>query len=285
MSAGPSIRTAIAEGQGRLEHAGIHPSARMDAEFLLMHAMQKPRAFLFANPNYVLSEDELQRFQHSLARRELHEPIQYITGEVEFYGLPLFVDARVLIPRPETEHVVEAVLERMSTTGALRVVDVGTGSGAIAVAIAVHRPLVNITALDISPDALELAARNASHHGVADRIRFLASDLLSAVETEGFDIVFSNPPYIAIGEGPMLSKQVREHEPAIALFAGSSGHEIYERLIPQARRVLKRGGWLVLEIGFGQQDALSQLLADWSEVSSISDLQGIPRVVCARVPQ
>ena len=285
MSQGSSIRAAIADAQARLERAGIHPTARMDAELLLMHAIQRPRAFLLANPEYVLSDEEFEKFQQSLLRRQLHEPIQYIMGTMEFYGLQLFVDARVLIPRSETEHLVEAVLERTPVDRPIRIVDVGTGSGAIAIAMAAHRPLANVAALDISPAALELATRNANHHGVADRIRFLVSDVLSAVETEQFDVVVSNPPYIAIGEGPSLSRQVREHEPAVALFAGDTGHEIYERLIPQTKRVLKSGGWLALEFGFGQKDALSRLLAGWSEVSFISDLQGIPRVVCARLPQ
>jgi len=283
MPSGSSIRTSIADARARFNQAGIHPSAHMDAELLLMHAIQKPRAFLLANPDYVLSEEELQRFQRSVSRRELHEPIQYITGEVEFYGLSLFVDNRVLIPRPETEHLVESVLERTAMDNPCRIADVGTGSGAIAIAIAVHRPLAKITALEISPGALELAARNAKRHGLTDQIRFLTSDLLFEVQSEQFDLVVSNPPYIANGEGPALSRQVREHEPAVALFAGSSGHEIYERLIPQAKAVLKPGGWLVLEIGFGQKDSLSQLLADWSKVSFIADLQGIPRVACARL--
>jgi release factor glutamine methyltransferase len=285
MLAGSSLRSAIAEAQARLERAKILATARMDAELLLMYAIKKPRAFLLANPDYVLSDEELQRFQRSLSRRELHEPIQYITGEVEFYGLSLFVDSRVLIPRPETEHLVESVLERTAIDAPLRIVDVGTGSGAIAIAIATHRSHTRITALDISQDALDLATPNAKNHGVADRIRFLASDLLSAVEKEQFDVVVSNPPYIANGDGPSLSRQVREHEPAVALYAGDSGLEIYERLIPQTSRILKPGGWLALEIGFGQQDALSRLLAEWDEVSFIPDLQGIPRVACARLPK
>lgn len=285
MSPASSIRAAIADAQARLERADLHQSARMDAELLLMHAIERHRAFLLANPDFVLAKEELQKFQHLLTRREHHEPIQYITGEVEFYGLTLFVDARVLIPRPETEHLVEAVLERTPADTPLRIVDVGTGSGAIAIALAVHRPQASITTLDISQDALELATSNASHHGVADRIRFLASDLLSVVKSERFDVVVSNPPYVANGEMPSLSRQVREHEPAVALFAGDTGYEIYERLIPQAKRVLKPGGWFALEIGFGQKDALARLLAEWSEVSFISDLQGIPRVACACLPK
>lgn len=285
MFAGSSIRAVIANAQERLRGAEIHSSARLDAELLLMNAIQRPRAFLLANPEYVLLEEEGEKFRLSLARRELHEPVQYITGSVEFYGLQLFVDASVLIPRPETEHLVEAVLEKAPVDRPLRIVDVGTGSGAIAIALAAHRPLANVTALDISSAALDLATRNAARHGLANRIRFLASDLLSEVTAEQFDIVVSNPPYIANGERPALGRQVRDYEPAVALFAGDTGHEIYERLIPEAKRVLRSGGWLAMELGFGQNDALLQLLAQWSEISFVSDLQGIPRVVYARLPQ
>jgi release factor glutamine methyltransferase len=285
MSLSSSIRAVIVDAQERLHRAEIHPSARLDAELLLMNAIQKPRAFLLANPDYVLSEKEREKFERSIARRELHEPIQYITGTVEFYGLPLSVDPSVLIPRPETEHLVEAVFERAPVDWPVRIVDVGTGSGAIAIALAAHRPLANVTALDISSAALELATCNAVRHGLANRIRFIASDLLSEVMMEQFDIVVSNPPYIANGEKSALSRQVSDYEPAVALFAGDTGHEIYERLIPEAKCVLRPGGWLAMEFGFGQKGALSQLLAQWSEVSFVDDLQGIPRVVCARLPQ
>src|SRR5450631_1502925 len=154
MILGTSVRTAIADARARLQRADIQSSARMDAELLLMNAIQRPRAFLLASPDYVLSKGEFEKFQQSVARREVHEPIQYITGTVEFYGLPLFVDASVLIPRPETEHLVDAVLERTPVDRPIRIVDVGTGSGAIAIALAVHRPLANVTALDISSAAL-----------------------------------------------------------------------------------------------------------------------------------
>ena len=283
MSPRVSIRTAMADAQVRLQRAEIDSPARLDAELLLINAIQRPRTFLLANPDYILSQDEYEKFQRFLARREVHEPIQYILGTVEFYGLPLLVNASVLIPRPETEHLVEAVLEKTAADTQIRIVDVGTGSGAIAIALAVHRPLASVTALDISPAALELATRNAAQHELSDRIRFLTSDLLSEVSTDRFDVVVSNPPYVANGEVPVLSRQVRDYEPAVALFAGETGHEIYDRLIPQAKQVLNPGGWLVMEIGFGQKDALSRLLADWTEVSFVSDLQGIPRVACARL--
>ena len=253
MSLRVSIRTAMADAQARLQRAEIDSPARLDAELLLMNAIQRPRAFLLANPDYILSQDEYEKFQRFLARREVHEPIQYILGTVEFYGMPLLVNANVLIPRPETEHLVETVLEKTPADTPVRIVDVGTGSGAIAIALAVHRPLASITALDISPAALELATRNAEQHGLSDRIRFLTSDLLSEVSTEQFDVVVSNPPYVANGEEPVLSRQVRDYEPAVALFAGETGHEIYERLIPQAKQrsqarwMARHGDWLWTE--------------------------------------
>jgi release factor glutamine methyltransferase len=162
----------------------------------------------------------------------------------------------------------------------LRIADVGTGSGAIAVALAHALPQAQVTALDISPAALAVARSNAEIHCVSDRIRLLKSDLLEALTGERFDMIVSNPPYVADDE--VLEPQVHEYEPASALFAGAEGLDIYRRLIPEAQRALKPGGWLLLEIGHGQRDALAKLLAAWDNVSFIADLQGIPRVACAQ---
>jgi release factor glutamine methyltransferase len=206
--------------------------------------------------------------------------VQYITGVQEFFGLPFEVSPAVLIPRPETEHLVEAVLERFGRESSPRIVDVGTGSGAIAVALAHALPRSQVTAVDLSSAALEVARRNAERHGVLERVTLLQSDLLAVLESADFEVVLSNPPYIA--EGEVLEPQVLNYEPRSALYAGPTGLEIYERLIPQARRVLKPQGWLMLEIGYGQSTALSRLLSDWNEVSFLNDLQGIPRVVQAK---
>jgi release factor glutamine methyltransferase len=226
----------------------------------------------------------VNRYREAIARRALSEPIQYITGEREFYGLRFAVTPDVLIPRPETEHLVEAAIERIPPNAPFYITDVGTGSGAIAIALAVARPLATITAIDSSPIALQVAKENAVAHGVGDRITFRESDLLANVGQSECDLVVSNPPYIANGERETLDAEVRDYEPASALFAGPTGLEVYERLIPQAATALQPGGWLIMEIGAGQQFQLTQLLKDWRNVGFEPDLQGIPRVVLAQRP-
>ena len=256
------------------------PTARRDAELLLMRATGKDRAFLLTHPGTELTPGQQSTYEQWLVRRARHEPIQYITGEQEFYGLALHVTPGVLIPRPETEHLVEALLEQIPHNAPLRIADIGTGSGAIAIALARHLPHASITALDISQPALAIARENAERHKVADRIRFLESDLLEAVAHEKLDAIVSNPPYVPDSE--VLDPQVRDFEPRTALYAGPSGLDVYQRLIPQAWAALKPGGWLLMEIGHGQRNALNELLKEWSGVSFVNDLQGIPRVAIAR---
>ena len=263
--------------------------ARSDAELLLLHTLQIPRANLLAHPERAITKAQQSAYADAIARRLLHEPIQYITGHQEFYGLDLQVTPAVLIPRPETEHLVEAVLTHFKSFAnhPIRIADVGTGSGAIAIALAVHLPQAQITALDLSPEALHIAEANVRQHNLAHRIRLLRSDLLSALTPESqtsqpFDAIVSNPPYIPDSDAPHLHPQVRDYEPPTALFAGSSGLEIYRRLIPQARAALKPDGLLALEIGHGQRPALTDLLVSWQNVAFINDLQQIPRVVLAR---
>ena len=275
-----TIRGALAYGLNAL--SGLE-TARRDAELLLMHALGRDRVHILTYPDAQLTPEQAAIYEAWLARRLRHEPVQYIVGEQEFYGLKFRVTRDVLIPRPETEHLVEALLARISHDTPISIADVGTGSGAIAVALAHALPQSRLTALDISPAALAVAEENAVTHGVTERIRFLQSDLLAAVQGGSFDAVVSNPPYVA--EDEVLEAQVRDYEPAAALFAGPKGLDIYERFIPQARAALKPGGWLLMEIGHGQRDDLASLLVDWSEVSFIDDLQGIPRVACARRPE
>ena len=272
-----TIGAALSSGATRLNES---PTARRDAELLLMHVVGRDRAFLLTHPEAQLNSAQSENYKGWLARRARHEPVQYITGEQEFFGLKFRVSPDVLIPRPETEHLVEAVLARVERDTPLRIADVGTGSGAIAVALAHALPQAQVTALDISPAALAVARSNAEIHCVSDRIRLLKSDLLEALTGERFDMIVSNPPYVADDE--VLEPQVHEYEPASALFAGAEGLDIYRRLIPEAQRALKPGGWLLLEIGHGQRDALAKLLAAWDNVSFIADLQGIPRVACAQ---
>jgi release factor glutamine methyltransferase len=269
---------ALQAARARL--AAISKNPRRDAELLLVHLLGWDQAALLTHPERVLSPAEAYQFESMLRRRLASEPVQYITGVQEFFGLPFEVSPAVLIPRPETEHLVEAVLERFSREANPRIVDVGTGSGAIAVALAHAIPRSRVTAVDLSSAALEVAQRNAERHGVLERVMLLQSDLLAALGSEEFEVVVSNPPYIAQGE--VLEPQVLNYEPRSALYAGPTGLEIYERLIPQARRVLKPQGWLMLEIGYGQSSALSKLLSDWNEVRFLDDLQGIPRVVQAK---
>jgi release factor glutamine methyltransferase len=255
---------------------------RRDAELILAHVLGCDQTVLLTHPERPLSTKEAEQFEALLKRRLASEPVQYLTGTQEFFGLLFEVSPDVLIPRPETEHLVEAVLERFDPDANPRIADVGTGSGAIAVAIALALPQSRVTAVDLYPSALEIARRNAERHGVIDRVTLLQSDLLAAAASMEFDVVVSNPPYIADGE--VLEVQVANYEPRSALYAGPTGLEIYQRLIPQARTVLKPRGWLIMEIGYGQQRALEALLADWSVVGFVPDLQGIPRVVQARKP-
>jgi release factor glutamine methyltransferase len=264
-------------------------SKPQDAGYLLRHVLAISQASLLANHDRVLTQEQLAAYQALIARRITHEPVQYITGEREFYGLPFRVSPAVLIPRNATEHLVQAVLDHIQSLGRanepMRVVDVGTGSGAIAVALAYHLPHAQLTALDLSREALEMAASNAQLNSVDQRIRFVESDLLSAVQDQpGFDVVVSNPPYVPSEDRDSLHPQVREFEPAPALFAGAEGMDIYRRLVPQAHAALKADGLLAMELGFGQRQAIDRLLAGWNDVRFINDLEQIPRVVLARKP-
>ncbi|NYF91957.1 peptide chain release factor N(5)-glutamine methyltransferase [Tunturiibacter empetritectus] len=281
------LRQAITNAASELA-ANPHLSelAHRDAELLLLHTLQISRVTLIAHPDRDLSPEQDTLYQIAIKRRLQLEPIQYITGEQEFYGLRLHVNPAVLIPRPETEHLVEAVLKLIPANQPVKLVDIGTGSGAIAIALAVHLPLAEIIAVDLSLDALAIAERNAHDHNVADRIQFLTSDLLAAVKSHGatFDAIVSNPPYIPESDRLTLHPQVREHEPAAALFAGETGLDLYRRLIPEALSALKPTGLLALEIGHGQQQPLTHLLAGWNDLTFLNDLQQIPRVALARKP-
>jgi release factor glutamine methyltransferase len=280
-----TLRQAIAAAAAQLandEH--LRATASRDAELLLLHTLQISRVTLLTRPGRELSTEQQALYRASIRRRLKQEPIQYITGEQEFYGLLLDVTPAVLIPRPETEHLVEAVLARLPKDVQLQIADIGTGSGAIAIALAVHLPQAEITALDLSPETLAVAAANARKHSVANRVHIIESDLLSAVGQSGqsFDAIVSNPPYIPESDRATLHPQVRDHEPAAALFAGPDGLDLYRRLIPQAHGALKPNGLLALEIGHGQRKAIAVLLESWQEVSFVEDLQQIPRVVLAR---
>ena len=267
--------------------AGPHlERARLDAEVLLLHVLGKNKAWLMAHADEQLAGDQSARYAELLERRYRGEPIQYITGEAEFYGLPFRVTRDVLIPRPETEHVVEKVLEFAARFSQPRIIDVGTGSGAIAVALAHHLPCARITATDIWAHALDLAHSNAGSNGVSNRIRFLPGDLFDPVAKEQFEIVVSNPPYVSHNDRDSLAVEVRNHEPALALFAGEDGLEVFRRLIPAAFAALIPGGSVVLEIGYGQEAAVRALLSasGFDQIEFTPDLQGISRVASAYRP-
>jgi release factor glutamine methyltransferase len=272
--------------------AGPHAErARRDAEELLLLALQRTshevnRAWLFAHGEDSMPPEAASELKTLVHRRAAGEPMQYIAGEAEFYRLPFLVDRHVLIPRPETELLVECVGRLAPQFRRPRILDVGTGSGAIAITLAHERPAAAVTATDVSEPALALARRNAERLGLADRIRFLEGDLLAPVAGEQFDIVVSNPPYVAERDRETLSVEVRDFEPALALFAGEDGLAVYGRLIPAAFSVLAPGGFIALEIGYGQQDGVQALLAEsrFVQIEFTADLQGIPRAASAQRP-
>jgi release factor glutamine methyltransferase len=274
----------VLEGTVRLSFGPHSERARADAELLLMHVLGRERAWILAHREETLTDLQAQQYVELLERRYRGEPIQYIIGEVEFYGLPLKVSPAVLIPRPETEHLVEKVLKLLPHFSNPRIVDVGTGSGAIAIALAHEWPRGAITGIDTSAAALDLARLNAGRTGFADRIRFLQGNLLAPVTGEQFDVVVSNPPYVPATDCDSLSVEVRDYEPAMALFAGEDGLDVYRRLIPAARAALVPGGFIALEIGCGQAQAIEGLLnaSGFQSVELTPDLQGISRVASAQ---
>jgi len=288
-----ALTTAIA----RLTEARV-PSPRMNAELLLRFILDSDRAYLYAHPERELMPEEQARYDEVLRQRARGVPAQYITGHQEFWGMDFIVTPAVLIPRPETEHLIETVLklachpEERSEGSAVandqrrttsdRIVDVGTGSGCIAIALAKELPNAEIHATDISPDALEIAEANAARHQMQTRINFHDTDLLRGLESESFDLVVSNPPYVGESEEDQVQLEVRKFEPRNAVFAGPTGLEVIERLIPQAQRVLKPGGWLILEVSGSIAGGVRRLLKEWTNLRITSDLQGIPRVALAQ---
>jgi release factor glutamine methyltransferase len=291
------IRAALEEGISRLRGRSV-PSHTLAAEILLMYALGRDRTWLYTHPEVVLDPAAKQKYFTLVERRASGEPTQYLTGKQEFWGLEFEVTPDVLIPRPETEHVVEVALERLGLRGihihpesgapgsALRIADIGTGSGCLAVALANELPQAEILATDISAPALAVAKRNAAQHAVADRIHFEQADLLvhHLQDSRLFDLIVSNPPYVARNEADHLPREVRDHEPKLALFPGPTGLEIYPRLIGQAASLLNPEGILVLELGYDSADHVRGIFAAepcWTNVTLTKDLAGIPRVIAA----
>jgi release factor glutamine methyltransferase len=283
-----TLKQALSTAITRLASSEV-PSPRMNAELLLMFTLGRDRAYLYAHPERELDADEARSYEHALAERERGVPTQYITGHQEFWGMDLIVTPAILIPRPETEHVVEAVLELIKPApgnpkpeARSRIVDVGTGSGCIALALAKELPQAEIFATDISSAALEMARANAARLQFADRIRFRETDLLDGFQDDSLDFVVSNPPYVGESEEDQVQLEVRKFEPRNAVFAGHKGTEVIERLIPQAYAALKPGGWLVMEISGTIAEDVKKLLRRWNQVQIKPDLQSIPRVALAQ---
>jgi release factor glutamine methyltransferase len=282
-----TLREALTSAITRLTAANA-PSPRLNAELLLMFTLDCDRAYLHAHPERELSLAEQARYDEALGERARGVPAQYITGHQEFWGMDFIVTPAVLIPRPETEHVIETVMQLESAgrsarpTQTLRIVDAGTGSGCIALALAKELPQAEIHATDISSAALEIARANAARHQLEGRVRFHESDLLQGLEPGTLDFVVSNPPYVGESEQDQIQLEVRKFEPRQAVFAGPTGLEVIARLIPQARGTLKPGGRLVMEISGTIADDVRHALAGWDDVRITKDLQEIPRVISAR---
>jgi release factor glutamine methyltransferase len=308
------IRRALGDAIAHLESARV-PSARLAAELLLMHVLACDRAWLYAHPEKEIGAEAKERFLALVTRRAEGFPTQYLTGRQEFWGLEFEVTPEVLIPRPETEHVVEVALDRLrarlSATPdelkdvVLHIADVGTGSGCLAVALASELPNARVFATDLSAAALAVARRNAARNCVAARIEFAQSNLLEAFSPEyestqvensasrdadhgprttaSFDLIVSNPPYVAIADAASLPREVREHEPPAALFAGESGLDFYAPLVRAAEMALAPGGALVVELGYNAAGHVRSLLerANWRDIAITNDLAGVARVASA----
>ena len=280
-----SLHERLADARETLIRAGIPAEeAALDAEVLARHVLDCDRATLLTRARDPLPS-AFDRLYHALiARRVAREPVAYIVGHREFWGLEFDVTLAVLIPRPETELVVEEALASLPRRDIVRhIIDVGTGSGCLAVTLAVEFPPANVTATDTSHEALAVAYRNADRHNVIGRITFVQADVLKDL-TEPADLIVSNPPYVPAGDAATLQAEVARYEPASALYGGPDGLDVIRRLVGTARQHLAAGGWLIIEFGFGQEAAVREVAreAGWNVARIRSDLQGIPRVAVLR---
>lgn len=287
MTEASTVKRVLDQATGYLAQKGSE-SARLDAQLLLGHVCDLDKVQLYVQYDRPLLAGELAAFRDLVKRRARGEPVAYILGKKEFYGRPFSVDARVLVPRPETEHLVDVALKYVRDGGieAPRIVDVGTGSGALAVTLAAELPGAVVAAIDVSPDALTLAALNAERHGVRDRVRFVRGDALDPIATEGSaDVVVSNPPYLDDALMATLPPDVRDHEPRLALYGGPDGLDVLRRIHTGAIRVLKPGGLLAVEVaGDAQAEALAALWRDggaFEPAETVRDYQKLARIVWA----
>lgn len=279
-----TIQQALMQGRDLLAGASI-AEPRINAEVLLLRAIRLEvpvdRAWLYAHGHEELRELWWIHYGRYLHQRMSGKPTQYITGVQEFYGRDFRVTPDVLIPRPETEHLVERALALSRAHGLTRIADIGTGSGAIAASLSLELSL-RLVASDLSPAAIAIAQSNARQLGA--EVTCVCGDLTSMLRSESLDLLVTNPPYVPLRDQPTMQIEVRDHEPSLALFAGDDGLEVYSRLIPDAWRVLRTQGWLVMELGQGSRDAVGQMLRDWIAVETVNDLAGIPRVIAAKKP-
>lgn len=276
-----SIIQAQAAGAKSLRSAGVVDS-RLEAGSLLAHALNRDRTYVITHANDLITGEDLDRFRTLIARRAAREPLQYIVGYQEFFKLTFEVTRDVLIPRPETEIIVEAALELADREPALAILDVGTGTGCIVISLLNELKNARALAIDISPNALEVARRNAQCHNVSDRLTLVqANSLLTLDQRDGFSLIVSNPPYIPAGEIATLQSEVREYEPLTALASGADGLDHIRALLRETPQLLHQNGYFIFEMGFGQSEAVEQLIdhTTWHLVEVRKDLQGIPRTV------
>jgi len=275
-----TISQALAEAKSLLHDAGI-PEPSKEASSLLAFALKCDRTYLIAHCDDDLTKEESISFESLVQRRASHEPYQYIVGVQEFFGLEFEVTPAVLIPRPETEILVEAAIEFLSTKDQPTFCEIGVGSGCISVSILKKLPDARAIAVDISTAALDQAIANARKHNVDDRINFMISDVYASVPVSRFDAIVSNPPYVPAVDLQSLQAEVRDHEPTVALMGGASGLDVIERVINGAYKRLFNGGVLLVEIGFKQSALVDVMLGreSWVDVGFLPDLQGIPRIL------
>lgn len=288
----PTIQQAITEGALRLHASGIDQERRT-AGLLLCHITGVDRTHLLTKSEEQIGEQQFHAYLALVERRAAGEPLQYLTGHQEFYGLDFLVTPDVLIPRPETEFLIERVINLVECAKyeSPTIVDIGTGSGCIAVTLALHIPQARLIATDASPSALDVARTNAERHGVSNRIEFLEGDLLAPLGGRALDgaidVLASNPPYVDEEHPELIQREVSKWEPHQALFGGVDGMEFYRRLLAEGLNYLRSGGYLVVEIGYGQLDSISEAVAassSWKLVDVTRDLQGIPRTLTIEKP-
>jgi release factor glutamine methyltransferase len=272
-----TLRGALGQATERFEQHGVS-SPRLNAEVLISHCLSVDKSYLYTHDERELAEAEMQRIEDVTYERISGVPVQYIVGRQEFFGRYFSVNPTVLIPRPETELLVEKVLA-IGPANDSKIVDVGTGSGCIGITIALELAHTRVTLTDVSFEALQTAGRNAANLGA--KVGVACMDLLEAASGP-FDLIVSNPPYVSRAETSRLQREVREHEPHVALFAEDDGLSAYRKLIPSAGRLLRPGGYLLMEIGFGLEERVLNLFdGRWERLPTVEDLQGIPRVICA----